>query len=89
MGDAAAVRAHLDRGANPNEVHDDGFTPLMTAAEAGHAEAVALLAASPLCALDARNAYGQAALHFAAQNGHADAARALLEACGSAEREGR
>ena len=30
---------HLEeRGADPNVQHDDGFSPLMTASEAGHAE---------------------------------------------------
>ena len=38
MGHAAAVERHLAAGASPNEAHDDGFTPLMTAAEAGHAQ---------------------------------------------------
>ena len=80
MGHVEATRRHLARGADPNQVHDDGFTPLMTAAEAGHALVVGALAAHPACELRTRNAYGQTALHFAAQNGRAEAARALLDA---------
>merc|ERR1719421_289836 len=74
------VAVHLfERNANPNAQHDDGFTPLMTASEAGHAEVVRLLRIHPACNANLRNAYGQAALHFAAQNGRADAVDALLE----------
>ena len=68
----------LGRGADPNQSFDDGFTSLMTAAEAGHAQAVRALAANPRCDLNLRNAYGQNALAFAAQNGRIDAALELL-----------
>ena len=39
---------------------------------------VALLRAEPACDANLKNAYGQAALHFAAQNGRSDAVDALL-----------
>ncbi len=74
------VRALLERGADPNQRSDDGFTPLMTSAEAGHARVVAVLAAHPRCDLNLRNAYGQNALAFAAQNGHVDAALEMINA---------
>ena len=43
---------------NPNLI---GFTALMTAAEAGHAEVVTLLRTVAACHVDAKNAYGHAA----------------------------
>ena len=80
MGDRRAVLKHLDNGAEVNALHDDGFTPLMTAAEAGHAEVVRALADHHACDPLVRNVYGQTALHFAAQNGQDAAVDALLEA---------
>ena len=47
MGNTRAVERHLEGGARPDEVHDDGFTALMTAAEAGPTETVAVLATHP------------------------------------------
>lgn len=79
MGHVEACAAHLRRGADPNATHDDGVTALMTAAEAGHASVVWLLGEAPKCDPTVRNAYGQTVLHFAAQNGRADAAAALLD----------
>lgn len=79
MGHSDAVARHLEAGADPNEQHDDGYTPLMTAAEAGHSQVVRILGANPRCSLNLRNAYGQSALHFAALNGRDDAVTALLE----------
>lgn len=79
MGHVDACVAHLARGVDPNTTHDDGFTPLMTAAEAGHAEVVRLLGDCGQCNPTLSNAYGQTALHFAAQNGRRDAAAALLD----------
>ena len=71
------VRA-LRRGRDLERRATTGFTALMTAAEAGHAVVVTLLRTVPTCHVDAKNAYGQAAIHFAAQNGRSEAVDALL-----------
>jgi len=84
MGHTDAVIDHLRRGADVNALHDDGFTPLMTSAEAGHADVVHALANHPACDPLVRNVYGQTALHFAAQNGRVAAVYALLDAPQSA-----
>lgn len=44
-GDAEIVRALLEGGAGPNEMNEDGITPLMGAAFKGHREVVELLLA--------------------------------------------
>lgn len=78
--DLEGLRQQLDAcqdvAAAVSSKFDDGYTALMTAAEAGHSEVVALLldkGADPL----AKNSYGQTALHLAAQNGRCDASKAL------------
>jgi ankyrin repeat domain-containing protein 17 len=40
----------IERGANLEEVNDEGYTPLMEAAREGHEEMVALLLAHGTCA---------------------------------------
>ena len=74
------VQMLLSRDVSPNTSIDDGFTALMTAAEAGHAEVVKVLANHPDCELSARNSYGQTALGFAAQNNRVEAALAIIQA---------
>ena len=39
----------LERGANIEEVNDEGYTPLMEASREGHEEMVALLLSQVLC----------------------------------------
>ena len=74
------VSVHLfEHRVDPNEQRDDGFTPLMTASEAGHADVVKLLRTHPDLQTTLKNAYGQAALHFAAQNNRTAVVDALLE----------
>ena len=72
------LRRAMARGADPNDGGEDGFTPLMTAAEAGHASVVAELMRDPRCDADRKNTYGQTALVFAAQNGRVEVLRVLL-----------
>lgn len=84
-GSAQDVAALLERGANPNgpttiSSHNNcgmGCTPLMSAAEGGHADVVTtLLAARADChALDTRE---RTALHLAAAAHHADVVALLL-----------
>ncbi len=74
--DGELVRECLAAGADPNARDKDGITPLHSAAESGHAEAInALLAAS--ADPNARTTKkGQTPLHTAASLGHAEAVAA-------------
>ncbi|CAK0807370.1 unnamed protein product, partial [Prorocentrum cordatum] len=65
-----------------NARFDDGYTALMTAAEAGHAAAVRLLLSEGADAA-AKNAYGQSAVHLAVLQGRGGAVAALLEPPGA------
>ncbi len=78
-GDAAAVRALLEQGADPNEAQGDGMTALHWAAERGDAQlASALLAAGARPdAVTRLGAYTP--LHLAARGAHTEVVRALLE----------
>jgi hypothetical protein len=58
-GDIDSVRTLLGLGLNPNHGGEDGFTPLMTAAEAGHAGVVTLLVQHSQCQINRKNSYGQ------------------------------
>jgi uncharacterized C2H2 Zn-finger protein len=60
-GNTNTVRFLLECGVNPDAGGEDGFTPLMTAAEAGHAHVVSLLLSNPRCNASLRNSYGQVA----------------------------
>jgi hypothetical protein len=72
------VTQALHDGADPNKGGEDGFTPLMTAAEAGHTSTVRILCQHPLTKINLANTYGQTALSFAAQNGRIEV---VLELC--------
>ncbi len=58
-GYVETVRMLLSSGLNPDQGGEDGFTPLMTAAEAGHAQVITLLTQHPLCKINRKNRYGQ------------------------------
>jgi ankyrin repeat protein len=77
IGDAAAVRALLDRGARADERDPIGRTPLMEAAFAGHSDTVAELlehGADP----NATDNAGWTALMEAASKGHTETVKTLL-----------
>ena len=71
-GRTDAVRTFLCDGADPNGGGEDGFTPLMTASEAGHEGVVDVLLSHGTCKINQRNHYGQTALCLAAINGRTE-----------------
>ncbi len=79
-GDADAVRALLDDGADPNAARGDGLTALHLAAREGHAEIVDLLIGAG-AETDATTRIGHfTPLHLAGGAGNADVVDALLAA---------
>lgn len=78
-GRAEEVRMHLLSGIDPNVGGEDGFTPLMTASEAGHEPVVDLLLGHNSCNINARNSYGQSALCLAAISGQVLVVLRLLQ----------
>lgn len=78
-GDAAALEASLQEGADPNAQDPGGRTPLLEAVAAGRIPAMRVLlrrGARP----DVASASGRTPLVEAAEKGRADAARVLIEA---------
>jgi len=78
-GDAGALKAALDAGADVNARDATGDSPLHRASAGGNAEMVKGLL-SKGAKVDARDDRQHTPLHWAAQNGHADVARLLLDA---------
>ena len=79
-GDADAVSALLERGADVNAAAGDGMTALHWAAERGHAEVAGVLL-SASAALEPKTRIGSyTPLHVASRRGHAAVVKRLLEA---------
>ncbi len=82
VGDAAAVRSLLDRGADVNAAQGDGMTALHWAADRGHTE-VAELLISVSADLEATTRIGSyTPLHIASRGGHGPVVSRLLAAGG-------
>jgi len=79
-GNQDLVRFLLDRGAKPDAERGDGITPVMTAAGAGHLEALRMLLARIPAAANQADAEGHTPLMHAARRGQTAAARLLLQA---------
>ncbi|MDQ3665594.1 MAG: ankyrin repeat domain-containing protein [Acidobacteriota bacterium] len=79
QGDAAAVGAWLDKGADVNAKFRYGTTALFKAAERGHTEVVKVLLARGADASVKDTFYGATAMTWALQNKHIGAVGALLE----------
>lgn len=77
-GDAAAVKALLDRGADVNAKFRYGATALFKAAERGHAEVVKLLLERGADAGVKDTFYGATAMTWALDGQHVEVVRALL-----------
>ncbi len=82
VGDAAAVRSLLDRGADVNAAQGDGMTALHWAADRGHTEVAELLiwASADLEATTRIGSYTP--LHIASRGGHGPVVSRLLAAGG-------
>lgn len=78
-GDAAAVTALLDKGAEVNAKFRYGSTALFKAAERGHAEVIKVLLARGADVSVKDTFYGATAMTWALNNEHVEAVRALLE----------
>ena len=79
-GDAAAVRALLEEGADPDLARGDGLTALHLAAREGHVEVVDLLVAAGAATAATTRIGDYTPLHLAGGAGHAGVVRALLGA---------
>ncbi|MBI4266338.1 MAG: ankyrin repeat domain-containing protein [Acidobacteria bacterium] len=80
VGDTAVMEALLDAGASVLTRHTEGETPLMATARAGSVPAVRLLLSRGADVNAADGFQRQTALMWAADEGHLDVIRALLEA---------
>lgn len=80
--DVAGLRAALAQGADPNQRDRDGRPPLIHAALDNRLDAARILLEAG-AQVDAQDGLGNSALHYAAQNYHAEMA-ALLIAPGGA-----
>jgi ankyrin repeat protein len=78
-GDAAAVTALLDKGADVNAKFRYGSTALFKAAERGHAAVIKILLARGADVSVKDTFYGATAMTWALSNDHVEAVRALLE----------
>ena len=78
-GDAAAVVALLDKGADVNAKFRYGTTALFKAAERGHLEIVKILLARGADVAVRDTFYGATAMTWAIQNNHIDVVSELLE----------
>ncbi len=78
-GDAAAVTALLDRGADVNATFRYGTTALFKAAERGHLEVVKILLERGANVTVKDTFYGATAMTWALDNNHVEVVRALLD----------
>lgn len=78
-GDAAAVTAALDKGADVNAKFRYGSTALFKAAERGHKEVVAVLLARGADVKVKDSFYGATAMTWAVDNNHLEVVRMLLQ----------
>jgi ankyrin repeat protein len=78
-GDAAAVSALIDKGADVNAKFRYGTTALFKASERGNTEVVKVLLARGADVSVKDTFYGATAMSWALQNKHRDVVRALLE----------
>ena len=73
----ALVEILLDNDANVSARSDGGWTPLLNAAERGHANIVSLLLRSG-ANVNAATSSGMTPLHWSARNGHVDVVKVLI-----------
>jgi ankyrin repeat protein len=73
------VKALINKGANVNLADNNGWTPLMFAAEKGHLTTIQALLSAPGINIDAKKSDGGTALYLAASNGKDDVVKALIK----------
>lgn len=79
LGLEEAIRTMLDEGADPNEIDEQGETPLHKAAREGHCDAVNALIEFG-ADVNAVNVMGMTPLHWVALNGRSAVAALLIDA---------
>ena len=88
-GQADMVELLLERGADINIRNERGLTALHAAAYGGNLQVVELLVAKGASVNDSGNLFKMSPLHAAAEEGHADVVKALLDAKAAIEAQER
>lgn len=78
-GKADVAKVLIHHGADVNLAKNDGWTPLMSAAQHGHMTIAQTLLNAPEIRIDAKSANGETALMAAAFYGKADIAKVLID----------
>jgi serine/threonine-protein phosphatase 6 regulatory ankyrin repeat subunit B len=77
-GNDEAARALINKGANVNAANNNGWTPLMSAAQHGHLTTIQILLSAKGIDIDTKNSDGATALILAAANGKDDIVKELI-----------
>jgi ankyrin repeat protein len=77
-GNDEAVKALINKGANVNAANNNGWTPLMSAAQHGHLTTIQILLSAKGIDIDTKNSDGATALILAAANGKDDIVKELI-----------
>ena len=79
-GSQESTKVLLEKGANPNQIHEHGSTPLMVSVLEEQIEILPLLLAHPQILLDRQDLHGATALMYACRQGRINLMTLLLEA---------
>ena len=78
-GNLRAVNRLIAKGADVNLQDENGYTPLMKAADQGHENIVRMLLAAPGIDVNLQNNNGKTALDFAVKKGHQNIAAMIRD----------